>query len=210
MAASSRPSRVDVTLKISLAGDAGVGKTSVVRRFVSNTFDNRYVTTLGTKVSSRRFSVEDPERTQVFHDIGATVWDVMGNPVFRDLLREAYYTHTGGLLLVCDWTRPETLDLLPEWYDAVRTVCGDVPTVVLVNKSDLATEKTVIQQSADAVCAREGWRWLPTSAKTGENVEAAFQLLAQLYLRKMRQTEPDPPRPFVRIETNSPVMNRVL
>lgn len=185
---SAKP-RTDLTLKIALGGEPGVGKTSVVRRFVTNTFDDRYISTLGTKVSSRHFSVQDPERSEVTHEVGATVWDVMGTSGFRDILREAYYTNSSGVLLVCDWTRLETMYVLPEWYDAVRGVCGNVPAVVLVNKADLATEKTVTQQAADALCSPEGWRWLPTSAKTGDNVEVAFQLLVQLYLLKVRRSE---------------------
>lgn len=189
MPARSREPRTDLTLKIALGGESGVGKTSLVRRFVTNTFDDRYIQTLGTKVSSRHFSVEDPERPGVTHEVGAAVWDVMGTPGFRDILREAYYANTGGVLLVCDWTRLDTLYLLPEWYDAIRSVCGDVPAVVLVNKADLATEKAVIPKAAEALCAPEGWRWLPTSAKTGDNVEAAFRLVVQLYLLRMRRTE---------------------
>jgi len=181
--------RTDLTLKIALGGESGVGKTSVIRRFVTNTFDDRYIETLGTKVSSRHFSVQDPERSEVTHDVGAAVWDVMGTPGIRDILREAYYTNASGVLLVCDGMRLETLYILPEWYDAIRSVCGDVPVVVLVNKADLATEKTVTQKAADALCGPKGWSWLPTSAKTGDNVEVAFQLLVQLHLLKVRRTE---------------------
>lgn len=193
----------DITLKISLGGEPEVGKSSSVRRFVTNTFEDGYVSTLGTKVSSRRFSVPDPERPEVTHQVGAAVWDVMGTPEFRDILREAYYRNTAGVLLVCDCTRLETMYRLPEWYETVRRVCGEVPAVMIVNKTDLATERTVIQKAADAMAAEMGWPWLATSAKTGENIEAAFRLVVQLYLVKARRKDTDASRPTVATQSVS-------
>ena len=75
--------------------------------------------------------------------------------------------------------------LLTEWYDAVRSVCGEVPTVVLINKSDVAALARVEAAAAD-VCEPIGCHWIVTSAKTGENVEQAFRLVSQLYVTRAR------------------------
>jgi len=117
--------------------------------------------------------------------VGATVWDIMGDPGFRELLKEAFFNNLGALLLVADGTRFETVYLLTEWYDAVRSVCGEVPTVVLINKSDVAALARVEAAAAD-VCEPIGCHWLVTSAKTGENVEQAFRLVSQLYVNRAR------------------------
>lgn len=165
-----------------------MGKTSLIKRFVSNTFSEGYIATLGAKVSSRRFTVPDPERPGMVHEVGAAIWDIMGNVGFRELLKDAFFYRVQGVLLVCDVTRPETLQSLPDWFGAVRSVAGAVPVVVLANKSDLEDRRRVTGQDLEGACAARGWRWLPTSAKTGENVAESFALVAQLYLRSLGQS----------------------
>jgi len=180
--------RPDIALKVCLAGDPGVGKTSLVRRFVSNTFDGQYIHTLGTKESSKFIAINDPDQPGVPMTVGVTVWDIMGDPGFRELLKEAFFSNLGALVLVADGTRLETVYLLTEWYNAVRSVCGEVPTVVLVNKSDTAALPRV-EAAAAYVCEPIGCRWLVTSAKTGANVEEAFRLVSQLYVTRARATK---------------------
>lgn len=182
---STSADRDGLALKICLAGDQGVGKTSLVRRFVSNTFDDRYLATLGAKVSSRKFLVTEPGEAGVTYHTSATVWDIMGNIGFRELLKDAYFYQSQALLLVCDGTRPDTLQTLEGWFNAVTTVAGIVPTVVLVNKSDLKEQVKVSTGELEELCAPRGWRWLRTSAKTGENVEEAFRLVTLMYLEKI-------------------------
>ncbi len=182
-----RPS-AGLTMKIVLAGDSAVGKTSLIRRFVSNTFDDRYVTTLGTRVSSRLFFVEDPRQAGASIDVGASVWDVMGAHGFRDLLKEAFFTNSQGVLYVCDRTRPETLGSLEGWAATVESVAGPIPSVVLVNKSDLDGPDAIRPADVERMCKPRGWRWLPTSAKTGSNVDAAFRLVAQGHLLRVKRT----------------------
>lgn len=145
-----------LTMKIAFAGDTGVGKTSLIRRFVSNTFDERYVTTLGTKVSSRLFFVGDPRQAGASIDVGASVWDVMGSPGFRELLKEAFFTNSQGVLYVCDRTRPETLRNLEAWAATVESVAGPIPSVVLVNKSDLDRPNAIRPADVEQVCKARG------------------------------------------------------
>ena len=175
-----------LTMKIALAGDPGVGKSSLVRRFVSDTFDDRYVSTLGTKVSSRKFRVDDPRRAGASIEVGASVWDVMGSLGFRELLKDAFFSNSQAVLYVCDRTRPESLWSLLDWAAAVESVAGPTPAVLLVNKSDLAGPETISAADVDQLCRARGWRSLDTSAKTGSNVEAAFRLVAQAYLLRVQ------------------------
>lgn len=99
-----------IKLKICLAGEAFVGKTSLIRRFVYDEFEDKYITTLGTKVTKKDLQLKvdgaDEERVVLM------VWDIMGNRGIRDLLQEAYFNRANGALLVCDVTRPETLQEL--------------------------------------------------------------------------------------------------
>ncbi len=179
----------DLTLKISLAGNPGVGKSSVARRFVSNTFDAAYVPTLGTRVSSRRFSVPDAARPGATLSVGASVWDIMGSHQFQDLLKEAFFLNAGGVLLVFDVSRPETFHDLPQWYEIVASVAGPVPAAILANKCDLTAERAVSAAEVDGMAREFRWPWFETSAKTGTNVEAAFESVAVERLRTLRARE---------------------
>ena len=195
MPTGGRPDDASLSLKISLAGDSGVGKTALTKRFVSDTFDHGYTSTLGAKVSSRRFSIPDPRHAGRTLEVAAAIWDIMGNIGLRDVLRDAYFHGAQGVLLVCDGTRPDTTTNLPSWAQAVASVAGEIPTVVLVNKSDLAKQSKPMTDRIQALCGPKGWTWMMTSAKTGENVPAAFELLARLHVEKIQRTRPPEPSP---------------
>src|SRR5437016_10287334 len=90
--------QADLTLKITLAGNPGVGKTSLTRRFVTDTFEERYISTLGTKISSKEFAVDDPSRPGSSVTVSAAIWDIMGNHQFRELLKDAFFMNAGGVL----------------------------------------------------------------------------------------------------------------
>src|SRR5207249_9572463 len=79
-------------------------------------FDDRYITTIGTKVSKKELSLYHPERDmQVKMDM--TIWDIMGEKGFRELLKDAYFYGANGILAVADLTRRKTLDELDDWID---------------------------------------------------------------------------------------------
>ena len=161
--------------KICLLGEKAVGKTSLVRRYVLNMFDDHYITTIGTKVSKKEVRVFQPEKDRVV-DVDMTIWDIMGEKGFRELLREAYFYGANGILAVCDSTRRRTLDDLDDWIDGVEQVVGKVPILIAVNKSDVGagqfTAKDVEQFAKAYDC-----EFLMTSARSGENVEEAFRRL---------------------------------
>lgn len=167
-------------MKVCLAGESGVGKTSLIRRFVHDDFSDRYISTMGAKVSSRSFEVPigNPART---YRVDMTVWDIMGAKGFRELLKEAYFFQAQGILAVCDITHMETLQELLGWHETVRAVSGWVPMVVLANKSDLP-DRRITEGDLDSFCGPRGWSHMRTSAKTGQGVEEAFRTIAKLYL----------------------------
>jgi len=165
-------------MKICLVGEAAVGKTSLIRRFVLDDFDDKYIQTLGTKVSKKELtlpsSVGDSELK-----VDMTIWDIMGQKGFRELLKEAYFYGAKGIIAVCDVTRRSTLDDLDDWIEGVYSVTGKVPIQFLANKVDLKDKtefgEAEIQQAIRAYDSPSFF----TSAKTGENVEGGFQSLAE-------------------------------
>ena len=170
-----------VKAKVCLVGDVGVGKTSLVQRFVLDQFDDRYLTTIGTKVTKKDLRIERPARDLVV-ELDLTIWDIMGQEGFRPLLAEAYFHGAHGVLAVADLTRRETLDGLLAWIDAVDRAAGAVPVVIALNKADLADraayDRAEARKTADALHAD----CLLTSAKTGEGVEEAFRRLGTAVL----------------------------
>ena len=162
--------------KVCLVGEKGVGKTSLIRRFVLDAFDDQYIRTLGAKVSKKALSVALPDRG-VRLDVSMAIWDVIGHVGFRDLLSDAFFLGAQGILAVVDLTRRETLPAVAEWVRTVEQVAGKVPIVLVGNKSDLAGEAQCGEREVAAVARAIDAAHLITSAKTGENVEQAFSLL---------------------------------
>ncbi len=165
--------------KICLVGEKAVGKTSLIRRYVLNMFDDEYVTTIGTKVSKKEARVFFPERDFLV-DVDMTIWDIMGEAGFRELLKDAYFYGANGILAVADLTRRKSLDDLDDWIDGVEQVVGKVPVVIAVNKSDLVSSAQYGERDVEQVARAFDCAFLMTSAKTGQNVEEAFRKLSSM------------------------------
>ena len=169
--------RQKMKVKICLVGEGAVGKTCMIRRFIQDQFDDRYISTLGAKVSKKEIKVDGPNGGM---DVDMTIWDIMGEKGFRDLLKEAYFHGAQGVLAICDVTRKETLEDLDEWLAAVVKVTGNVPIEFLANKADLKDQMAVSEEDVSAAAESHGAPWMFTSAKTGKNVEDAFAKLAKM------------------------------
>ena len=174
-----------IKTKVCLVGEAAVGKTSLVRRFVHDEFDDRYITTLGAKVSKREQEFVSRDRATSYH-MDMTVWDIMGEKAFRDLLKDAYFHGAKGVLAVADLTRYSTLKELDDWVQNVFSVVGAIPVVYAINKMDLKDETTVLygdREIAQSVRAFDA-PYYYTSAKTGARVEDVFRRLGTLMLAR--------------------------
>jgi len=170
-----------VRLKICMAGESSVGKTSLIRRYVLDEYDDRYLATLGTKITKKAMSLPGPKGTDL--TVHAILWDIMGTPTLRELLREAYYHGAEGILLVADGTRKDTLASLDDWHRSIRSVAGDIPTFGLVNKHDLDPDPRLTPEDIEAFFEKRGWPWAYSSAKTGEGVEEGFRRIVELVLK---------------------------
>ncbi|MFQ5837690.1 MAG: Rab family GTPase [Thermoplasmata archaeon] len=172
------PKIIRMKAKVCLAGEQAVGKTSLIRRFVLDQFDDAYQATLGAKVSKKEVSVELPDRDMSVN-IDMTLWDIMGSKGFRELLKEAYFHGAQGVLAVSDITRKNTLDDLREWHDIVHKTAGEIPWVLAVNKFDLKDRFAYGEEEVRVQTALFKAPYLFTSAKTGERVEEAFSILGR-------------------------------
>jgi small GTP-binding protein len=167
-------------VKVCFIGDAGVGKTSLIKRYVLDVFDDRYIATIGTKVTKKIVDVDGQVKVMML------VWDIMGQKGFRELLREAYFFGAHGAIAVCDLTNKETLEELRYWIKALTDVAGDVPIVFAGNKVDLENDRVIKEQDLQELASKYKGKAYLTSAKTGQNVEAAFKTLATAMSEKMK------------------------
>ena len=165
---SSRRTR---KLKISMLGSFAVGKTSLVRRFVSQIYSEEYITTIGARVEKKHIDYKNEPYSLL-------VWDLNGEDKFQKLNME-YLLGSQGYLLVIDKTRPATLQVAHSLHQRAQLVLGETPFILVVNKSDLSDvwkdQEKELEELRD-----QGWIIKTTSAKTGTGVDDVFELLVRL------------------------------
>jgi len=172
-----------VKMKICLVGNQSVGKTSLIRRYVFDEFDDRYITTLGTKVTKKKLDMVLEEQ-DLRLDIDMIIWDIMGQIGFRKLLKEAYFYGASGALAVADCTIKDSLHGLNDWLDGVYTVTNKIPIVVMANKVDLTDRIVIEERDVKKIAETYKSPYYFTSAKTGENVENSFKDIARIVIEK--------------------------
>lgn len=167
----------EVEYKVALLGDGGVGKTSLVKRYVLSKFSEEYQKTLGTTVYKKElFLIEGGEKIRV----KLIIWDIMGQNIFPRVIK-GYLQKTSGVILVCDLTNKESFINLLEWIRLTFENTDDVCFVFMANKSDLGQEDMDFD-AFEILAKLYGSPYFKTSAKTGEYVVTSFFSMAdQIY-----------------------------
>lgn len=156
--------------KVCVLGAFAVGKTSLVRRFVTSMFSDRYHTTIGVKIDCKELMLNG-------NGLNLVIWDIHGEDVFQRV-RSSYLRGAAGYLLVVDGTRSSTLDQMLTLQARAQEAIGNAPFMVLLNKADLS-EQWDLEEDPIADLEARGWTVIMTSAKTGAGVDAAFDTLAR-------------------------------
>lgn len=156
--------------KVCMLGDFGVGKTSLVARFVRNTFSEQYLTTVGAKVDSKEVALPSGDVLKL------VVWDIAGKSAL-DALNMNYLRGVSGLLLVADGTREATLRVALDLLMQSRDLLPGAEVVLLVNKLDIIDRWEVAPTTLAEL--RRSLPVFETSARFGDGVEAAFAELAR-------------------------------
>lgn len=171
-----------ISKKVCLIGDYATGKTSLVRRFVYTLFDDKYISTIGVKVSRKILAIR---RDAGFVELNMMLWDLAGREEF-DRVRVSYLRGASGAVLVCDLTRPATIDSLWVHAQELQAVNPDAHLIVAANKADLVdpcragSQAALALERVQAAAAGLGAPYCLTSAKTGAEVEALFRHLGGL------------------------------
>ena len=160
-----------IVKKVLLVGSFGVGKTSLVRRFVNNEFSEDYISTIGVRVSTKMVQ----ENKQV---LKLLIWDIAGTEE-NERIPKAYFLGACAAMFVFDLSREETYSNISGYVDDIKELSGLDNFIIIGNKVDLLSLKELeevknsIPEEIDFI----------TSAKEDENVEDAFKLLAKLSLK---------------------------
>lgn len=152
-----------------MIGAWGVGKTSLVRQYVDSVFSEKYHSTIGVKVDKKVLRVDGQELTMV-------LWDIAGAEEHFSVPLH-YVKGAAGYLLAIDGTRRDSLNSALDIVAEIEQGIGSLPFIIVANKSDLDWELS--NSEIDSAFAKFDQQWLATSAKSGENVEAAFAALAR-------------------------------
>ncbi|MFX0056950.1 MAG: Rab family GTPase [Candidatus Hodarchaeota archaeon] len=159
--------------KITLFGAGGVGKTSLLIRYIKDYFNPDLKQTIGSNFLIKDVEIENK-------NVRLLLWDIGGQEAFQKL-RTIYFKGSNGALGVFDVTSPQSLLKLPGWVSSIKkSVKKSIPMIILGNKIDL--DRQVENEEADDLARRLNCDYLETSAKTGENVEIAFEKIAKACL----------------------------
>ncbi len=176
------------TFKLIIAGDGGVGKTTLVDRYVNGTFHDNSRITLGVQFMVKRLVIDN-------NAIDLQIWDFGGEDRFRFIL-PAYCRGAHGAIFMYDTTSPTSLYHIDEWLQVLRSQGGNFPMVVGGTKVDLAGYRKVPLVEAVTVANRSGIaNVVEVSSKTGQNVDVLFE---NLCLQMMKTCRPERTFPYAR------------
>jgi len=166
----------EFSTKLILVGDFQVGKTSLIKRFVKNEFQESYISTIGVEISKKVVDIGDKT------SINYIIWDIGGQVKQMIPYRKRFYSGASAGFIVVDRSRPENQKSIEKWYNEIKeSVSNNIPIVIVGNKSDLS-DVVVSEKAIKEIADKYGFHYILTSAKTGENVNDAFIYVAYKFL----------------------------
>eukprot|EP01101_Sappina_pedata_P012866 TRINITY_DN9216_c0_g1_i1.p1 TRINITY_DN9216_c0_g1~~TRINITY_DN9216_c0_g1_i1.p1 ORF type:complete len:216 (-),score=46.10 TRINITY_DN9216_c0_g1_i1:25-633(-) len=160
----------DHVFKILLVGDAGVGKTSLLLRFIDDSYTEAFISTVGSEYLTKNITYEGMS-------IQLQIWDTAGAERFRTIT-SSYYRAAHGIILVYDVTNEKTFQSMRHWLnEAQRYAYESVSKILVGNKCDepKVVNEATVKEFADSATLP----FIETSAKTAQNVEEAFRMLLE-------------------------------
>ena len=196
----------EIQKKIILLGDAAVGKTSLIRRFVVDKFNDDYIVTIGSKITAKELQI-NVDKGIIY--LKLQIWDILGQKGYTKL-HQSTFRGPNGVFMVIDITRKDTLQSLDNyWIPEVQNIVGSLPFVILANKSDLIQNAEVKEAEVREFASKYMVPFYFTSAKTGENVKRAFHSLGERLLKR-KFAKPSLPPMSVEVEVKKSKVVEVI
>ncbi|KAI5180524.1 hypothetical protein NEOKW01_0828 [Nematocida sp. AWRm80] len=178
-------------LKLLIIGESGVGKTSILQRFIENTFQKGFTSTIGIDFRSKRIEVDGKE-------VELQIWDTAGQERFFSITK-SYYRGSDGIFLTFDISSSSSFKSTEKWMVAIESKLEEnIPVFLLANKKDLVTNKDINTletiENIKELSKRISSPWYATSAQSGENIQEIFTEMARKILhskqpQKKKQTQ---------------------
>ena len=169
--------------KLILGGDGAVGKTSMVHRFVEGTFTKDYKSTIGTSIMKKECQFDELKSKVRF-----VIWDLAGQSQFKRV-RQSYLANAEAGILAFDVTNLISYENIDNWYKEIIAASPKISLIVVGNKIDLEDQRVVSFEEGEKMAKRLGLTYIETSAKTGENINDAFTMLALQIVKNYLVTE---------------------
>jgi small GTP-binding protein len=168
------PENIEYLFKLVILGEGAVGKSTLISRYVYDSFEGDSLATIGTDI---HFKIVDVDDTRV----KLVIWDIAEGDEFAQY-RKAFYQNTHGAFFIFDTTQPDTLERIDEWIDSLYDVTGPIPVVLLENKVDLET--AISKENIKKIVDNYKVDLIRTSAKEGTNVEEVFKKMTKEMLKR--------------------------
>ena len=169
----------DYMFKIIIIGESGTGKSCILHYLLENRFKKNPNHTVGVEFGSKHMEISGKQ-------IKLQIWDTAGQERFRSVTK-SYYRGAAAAILVYDITNTKSFEKIPLWINDAKTLSSqDISLLLLGNKCDLNSARAVSFIDAANFCQENSLQILETSAATGENIEAAFGMIAKIVLDKLQ------------------------
>jgi len=168
----------EYAFKLILGGDGAVGKTSMVHRFVENTFAKDYKSTIGTSIMKKECEFDGLESIVRF-----VLWDLAGQAQFKKV-RQSYLSNAEAGILAFDVTNPLSFQNIENWHKEILSASPNISLILVGNKIDLEDKRVISRDDGEKKAEKLGIPYIETSAKTGESINDAFRMLALQMIKK--------------------------
>ena len=155
-------------IRISMLGDAGVGKTSILNVFLGIEFSTTIMSNIGIEKQNKKMKMKDGNEMKII------VWDTAGQERFHSIATSTIQ-NSHGIALCFDVTKKQSFDNLPLWLKDIKEIKSDIPIILFGNKADLIEKKVIQDDEAEEFARKNKLKYFETSAKENINIDEGFK-----------------------------------